>query len=97
MVTQELVTALDDLIQAGASASATLRAKLEQLAGSSTEPKWLQMLTQVAVSQGTINNVKTAQRTEQTVPQLLAQARDAVQIPFTAGIFQITALALSNY
>lgn len=76
MVTAELVAALDDLIQAGAQASASLRSKLEQVIGSN--PQALPTLNQVAISQGVLGQVRDAPRTEQTVPQLLLKARDAV-------------------
>ncbi len=73
MISQELVAALDDLIQVGARASASLREAVEQLSGNHT---WA--VTAVAASQGVIDNVKAAARTQQSMPTLIAAARDAV-------------------
>lgn len=77
MITPELIAALDDLIQAGARASSALRSRLEQLV--QNNPAVMPSLNQVAVSAGVLNQVQSAERTEQSVPKLLIQARDAVQ------------------
>lgn len=72
MITQELVAALDDLIQAGASASASLRSAIDQMAGPRT---WESNSLDEAM--GTLNTVKTAARTEQSMPTIISSARDA--------------------
>lgn len=72
-ITQELVAALDDLLQAGARASSTLRSALEQIAG----PRSWEHET-IDSAQGVISSVRTASRTEQTLPMLVTSARDAV-------------------
>ncbi len=73
MISQELIAALDDLIQAGAQASAALRETLERMSGPAGQ------MNAVAAAQGVIDNVKSAVRTEQTMPTLITAARDAVE------------------
>lgn len=77
MITPELIAALDDLIQAGARASSALRSRLEQLVQGN--PAAMPSLNQVAVSAGVLQQVQSAERTEQSVPQLIVHARDAVK------------------
>ncbi len=79
MITQELVSALDDLLQAGAQASAKLRAALEALASSRSATGQEQgRLNVVAAAQQVLDAVRVGTRTEQTVPQMLSQVRSAV-------------------
>ncbi len=73
MITQELIAALDDLLQAGAQASAKLRNAIEQMAGPRTWER-----DAVSSSAGVIDGVRAGERNEQTIPQMLTQARDAV-------------------
>ena len=79
MITAELIAALDDIIQAGAQASAKIRAALEHMAGTrSATGKEARLIGVVSAQQGILEGARAAARTEQTVPQLLTQARDAV-------------------
>ncbi len=73
MITQELIAAFDDLLQAGAQASAALRATIEQMAGPRT---W--ETGAVDSAQGVIDSARAAARTEQSMPSLITGARDAV-------------------
>ncbi len=73
MITQELIAALDDLLQVGARASSSLRAAVEQLAGPRTWER-----SAIDMAEGTLGSVKTSVRTEQSMPTLIASARDAV-------------------
>lgn len=72
-ISQELIAALDDLIQVGAQASASLREAVERLAGPRTWER-----NSIDVAMGTLGSVKTAVRTEATMPSLITSARDAV-------------------
>ena len=76
MITQELIAALDDLIQSGAKASAALRSLLER--GGSSDPRVRPSLEAVDAADHVITNVRTAARDEQSMPILLNSARDAV-------------------
>ncbi len=81
MITQELIAALDDLLQAGAQASASLRAAIENLAGPRS---W--ETGAVNSAENILNSVKTAARTEQSMPTLIASTRDAaVKLQQVAG------------
>lgn len=77
-ITQELIASLDDLLQAGAQASASLRSALEQAVQSGPNPSIIQMLTTLGLQQKVISDIRASERTEQTVPQLLSAARAAV-------------------
>ncbi len=69
-ITQELVAALDDLIQVGAQASASIRELVDRLSAPDQ--------ASLDVAMGTLNSVKTSVRTEQSMPTLITSARDAV-------------------
>lgn len=68
-ITRELLLALDDLLQTGAQASAKLRAALEA-AGARVDV--------VSQQETIISNARTAERSEQSLPQIVTQARAAV-------------------
>ena len=93
-ISQELIAALDDLIQVGAQASAALRSAYEVRV--QTDPTVLPQLNAVAVAQGVLSSIKIAARTEQSIPVLVQNARDAVaKLASLAGAAGDAALASS--
>ena len=73
MISQNFVAALDDLLQVGAQASASLRATLEQKDGAGSP-----LGNVVDSAAAAIANAGQAQRTEQTVPALANAVATAV-------------------
>lgn len=78
MITQELVAALDDLLQAGAQASASLRAKLDSQIFLQAPDLRNSLINTVEAARAEVTGAASVERNEQTIPGLASAAANVV-------------------
>jgi len=77
MITSELIASLDELLQAGTQASISLHERISRMVAEN--PQIQKYLGIIAAQQSVLTTIRQAQRTEQTIPQILSQARDVAK------------------